>query len=341
MSSDRPSPNPLSPERLESLLDRFPERRIGLIGDLFLDRYLMIEPGVRELSIETGLEAYQVTEVRNSPGALGTVLSNLAALGVGYLLPLAVIGNDGQGDDLIRRLQRLTAVDHSQLIRSDQRLTPTYTKPMRRDEQGVWRELNRLDIRDRRPLNPSDQARLCERLDQHFAEVDGWIVLDQIVEPDWGVVNRSVRDHLRRWSQRDPERFLFVDSRQFLAEFDFGVLKCNRDELARQAGDDLETSLHHFAQRTGRTAFCTLGDEGIIAVDPAGERRFAPAIRVDGPVDIVGAGDAATSAIVAASLSGGSPLEACQLANLTASITIQKLGETGSASPAELREAML
>src|SRR5688500_13697825 len=70
-----------SSERLESLLCNFPNRKVGLVGDLFLDRYLDLAPGVKELSIETGLEAYQIPIIRNSPGAMGTVLNNLAALG--------------------------------------------------------------------------------------------------------------------------------------------------------------------------------------------------------------------------------------------------------------------
>ena len=54
--------------RLESLLATLPRLTIGLVGDLFLDRYLEIDPQMHELSIETGLEAYQITRMRNSPG---------------------------------------------------------------------------------------------------------------------------------------------------------------------------------------------------------------------------------------------------------------------------------
>ena len=58
----------VSLERLDSLLATLPKLKIGLVGDLFLDRYLDIDPEMSELSIETGLEAYQVTRIRNSPG---------------------------------------------------------------------------------------------------------------------------------------------------------------------------------------------------------------------------------------------------------------------------------
>jgi sugar/nucleoside kinase (ribokinase family) len=51
------------------------------------------------------------------------------------------------------------------------------------------------------------------------------------------------------------------------------------------------------------------------------------------PIDIVGAGDAATSGIVTSLLCGASEYEAAQVGNIVASITIQQLGTTGTATP--------
>ena len=48
-------------ELLEAILRTLPRLTIGLVGDLFLDRYLHLVPGSQELSIETGLEAYQMS----------------------------------------------------------------------------------------------------------------------------------------------------------------------------------------------------------------------------------------------------------------------------------------
>ena len=112
----------LSLARLESILDSLPRLTIGLVGDLFLDRYLDIEPGICEMSIETGLEAYQIPRIRNSPGALGTVLNNLAALGVGLLVPATVIGDDGHGYDLLKEVRKLP-VDASHVLAVSDRLT--------------------------------------------------------------------------------------------------------------------------------------------------------------------------------------------------------------------------
>ncbi|MBI2478834.1 MAG: carbohydrate kinase, partial [Planctomycetia bacterium] len=174
------------------MLSRFPGLTIGLVGDLFLDRYLDIEPGVEEISIETDLEAYQIASVRNSPGALGTVMNNLAALGVGRVVPVTVIGDDGQAYDLLKELRRLP-VDDSYVLQDANRLTPTYTKPLKQDAGGRWCELNRLDLRTRGPLSLVTTEQLGRSLRTAFANCDGLIVLDQINETNWGVVNEETR----------------------------------------------------------------------------------------------------------------------------------------------------
>ena len=346
----------ISLERLETLLARFGKLNVGLVGDLFLDRYLDIDPELAELSIETGLEAYQITRVRNSPGALGTVMNNLAALGVGRMTPATVLGDDGQAYDLGRALAAMP-VDSSHIVRDPARLTPTYTKPMKRDPAGVWRELNRLDLRNRAKMSGATLEKLLAHVDRVFAECDGLIVLDQVNEDDWGVVTREVRAHLAALSRARPEKLVFVDSRARIAQFDFGVLKPNLAEclasLGRSSGESAEFDLaaaqaaaRHLARQTGRPLFCTMGPRGMLAVgfEKQGEENLgdelaaieAPGYPVDGPIDTVGAGDSATAGIVASLLAGGTAIEAAAVGNLVASITVRQLGTTGTASPLQV-----
>ena len=83
--------------RLQDLLYRLPEVTILVVGDFFLDKYLIIDPSRAEPSLETGLEAHQVVETRCSPGAAGTVTSNLRALGV-RTIAIGGIGDHPDGD---------------------------------------------------------------------------------------------------------------------------------------------------------------------------------------------------------------------------------------------------
>jgi len=81
----------MSPERLEGLVDRFGRQRIAVLGDFFLDKYLEVDPRLAEQSLETAKIAHQVVGVRHSPGAAGTVMRNLAALGAGRLEAIGLI----------------------------------------------------------------------------------------------------------------------------------------------------------------------------------------------------------------------------------------------------------
>ena len=69
----------LSPLRLDELLGCFPQARIAVLGDFFLDKYLHVDPALEELSLETGKAARQVVDVSTSPGAAGTVAKSMSA----------------------------------------------------------------------------------------------------------------------------------------------------------------------------------------------------------------------------------------------------------------------
>ncbi|MCA9101373.1 MAG: carbohydrate kinase [Planctomycetales bacterium] len=337
-------------QRLEELLAAFPGERIGLLGDLFLDRYLQIAPELYETSIETYIEAFQIAEIRNSPGALGTIMNNLTALGVGTLVPVTVIGDDGHAYDLLQALSAMP-VDSTHVIQSSARNTPTYTKPMTRNAAGRPVELNRLDIRNRTPMPADLEAAVIARLGRVFAECDGLIVLDQVNEEGVGVVTPAVREQLAVLAEANPQKLVFVDSRAHIDRFRRGVLKPNLAECLKAMGRPLPAEAEsateealaagraaavELAQRHGETLFCTMGERGMLVVTPAEGAQEIAGFPVSGPIDFVGAGDSATSGIVSSLVAGASLAEAATVGNLVASITVQQIGTTGTATPQQV-----
>src|SRR5688572_18219069 len=138
----------LKPERLQEITSQYRSLKIGLVGDICLDRYFEIDPALEEISIETNLPVYNVTRVRCQPGGAGTILNNLVALGTGAIHPVAIIGEDGEGYELRRALQSLPGVSLDGIIESSQRRTFTYSKPLLVHKGKVPVELNRLDIKN-------------------------------------------------------------------------------------------------------------------------------------------------------------------------------------------------
>src|ERR1700744_405591 len=122
--------------RLQALLQGFPQRRIAVLGDFFLDKYLEVLPELAEPSLETGRVAHQVLAVRRYPGAAGTVVNNLAALGAGELHAIGAVGNDGEGYDLCQGLNKINCSTNG-LLRCPELLTPTYLKPRDQHVAGL------------------------------------------------------------------------------------------------------------------------------------------------------------------------------------------------------------
>ena len=179
--------------RLAEILAGFEDTRVLVVGDYFLDKYLDIDRSLAEISLETGLEAHQVVRVRCSPGAAGTVVSNLRALKV-QVSALGAIGDDGEGYELLRGLQS-QGVETAPLLRLGDYYTPTYTKPMMHEADGRIHELSRLDIKNRSPLATSLEDALIERLNDLVPGAQGVIIADQVPRAQ---LRRAYRPGTRR-----------------------------------------------------------------------------------------------------------------------------------------------
>ncbi len=336
---------------VERILAAAPGATVGVLGDLFLDRYLDIDAARNEPSVETGLTAYQVTRVRAYPGAAGTVVNNLSALGVGRIEPLSAIGDDGEGYELLQALRATRGVVLSGVVSAPDRRTPTYTKPMLHEAGSPPRELNRLDIKNRTPTPDAVTDAVLALLYSAWPRLDALIVLDQVSEADCGVVTTRVRDHLAQLGERDPGKFVLADSREQIGLFRNVCVKPNESECLaagfvvppkKYDRSDRAFAPLGLARLVNGVVFCTLGKQGIAVVPKPSDstslgRTDIPAYPVNGPVDICGAGDSCSAGITCAMMAGATPEQAAAFGNLVASITVQQLGVTGTASPDQVR----
>ena len=304
-----------------------------MIGDLFLDRYLT-STTLTEPSIETGLDAYQVVRVRSYAGRSARSSTTWGSRR-GTIRPIAFYGDDGEGYELQQALascQRCRAAKdfslHPVAANADR-----YTKPIlvRTGEQP--RELNRLDIKNRTPTSLAVEKIIIEYLETHWNEIDALIVLDQVSEPNCGVITDRVRARVGELAQRDPSKFILADSRERIREFQNVCVKPNQREAAMYPG-----GAPAFAMALGRHVFQTLGEDGIDLFAPDGKRLHVPAYGVNGPIDIVGAGDSTSAGIACAIMAGATFEQAAAFGNLVASITVQQIGVTGTATPDQVRE---
>jgi rfaE bifunctional protein kinase chain/domain len=338
----------MTPDRFQTITERYAKLRIALIGDFCLDRYLEIDPAREEISIETGLPVHNVVNLRTQPGGAGTILSNLIALGAGEVHPVGFCGEDGEGFELSRALEAQARVTTAHLLRTKLRRTFTYCKPLITERGKPPRELNRLDSKNWTPTPAPVEDKLIEAVHTLASKVDAMILLDQVDVLNTGVVTTRVLDTVREVAKQFPKLPIFADSRRGLRDFPPLIFKMNASELATLTSNAPTTDIAtvkktalRFAQQNGQPVFVTLSEHGIVGALPEGVAEHAPSLPVHEPIDIVGAGDSVMANLAMALAAGATLPEALELANAAASIVIHQLGTTGTASLAQLQEVLI
>ncbi len=323
--------------RFDAITSSYPKLRVAIVGDFCLDRYLEIDPAKGEISIETRLPVYNVVNVRAQPGAAGTILNNLVALGAGQIFPVGFCGLDGEGHELRDALQRRAGVNLDHFLRTPDRRTFTYCKPLVIESGKPPQELNRLDTKNWTPTPREIERQLVRALEEVSGRLDAIVVMDQVGMPETGVITRGMLAALGRLALNKPNLLILADSRRSLREFPPVTFKMNAAELAALTGSALEIdhirkSALECSRRLNRTVFVTLSERGILGAEPIGNCLHIPAWPVRGEIDVVGAGDAVTANLTVALAAGANLEEALHMANAAASVVIHQLGTTGTAS---------
>ena len=180
------------------------------------------------------------------------------------------------------------------------------------------------------------------------------MVMDQVDEPETGVVTNAVREALGAIARRRPTLPIFADSRRSLRGWPSLIFKMNRQELAAFLGRALEDGAAvqdaalELARRQRRPVFITLAEDGMMGADPGladgpeddAIAHRAPALPLRGSIDVVGAGDAVSANLIAALAAGADVGEALELANVAASVVVHQLGTTGVATVEDLRSLL-
>ena len=318
---------------MKEILEKVPQLGVLIVGDVCLDRWCRYNPDLAEASRETGIPRTAVVSTEVTPGAAGTVANNLAALGVGRVSVLSVVGNDGYGFELRHALGQ-RGIQSDLLVESPDVQTFTYTKLI--NNKTGQEDLPRIDFVNDRALPQSAVEAVVDRLQTVFDQFDVVIVCDQAESGCGGVVNEAVRDLIQELAPVYPDKVILADSRTHIADFRGVIAKPNHIEAGR-ASQNLFGRLDYSALRELMHApllLVTHGGEGVLLVTRDGEQwvRTRP---VENPVDICGAGDSFAAGFAIAYAATRDAVRAATFGNRVASITIMKPG-TGTASPEEI-----
>jgi rfaE bifunctional protein kinase chain/domain len=333
----------LDKQQLDDILAKTSTVKIGFVGDLCIDIYWKADMTRSELSRETPHYPLPVVEERMSPGGGGNVCANIAALRPARIEAVSVIGNDWRGKLLLSELNK-RGIDCSNLIVSDEVITSAYCKPIRMGISEVEYEDPRLDFCNYHPLLPAVEKALLSKLDQVVRDIDVLCVSDQLL---FGCLTPAVRQHIVHYAADGLK--VIVDSRNRVGEYRGVIMKPNEIEAWRvvqgtnlplsDSFDVYKDTAEKLAKLNGAPVCMTLGANGCLYSDNQATVHVK-AYPVKPPLDIVGAGDTFLAAFGVALGAGIDPVSACSFSNLASSVTVQKIGTTGTASPSELTHAI-
>ncbi len=330
----------LHPAELLPVFDRITRLKVGVIGDFALDLYFNLQTQTGERSLETGLDVHWGHRPRVSLGAAGNVVQNLLALGVEQVWAIGCVGSDLFGREMRHLFEQQGVHTDYLLTASEGWDTCVYTKPM----QGQT-EANRIDFGNRNTLSNNLFAQLLNALNHLLPQLDVLIINQQfghpLLTPDRILpLNDLIRQHRSVTYVADLR-----DSGLLMR----GVtLKVNTAELARFLKlappdmPDFNWCIEHgttLARQIDGLVVVTRGDVGIMCVG-ANEIRAVDGLALPGPLDTVGAGDTVVATLAATLSAGADLLHSLTIANLAAAVTVQKLGQTGTATPSEILQLL-
>lgn len=326
----------MNEQRLREITDRFAGNHVLVVGDFFLDRYLMIDSSLPSQPLVSGQTVRQVSEVLTRPNGAGAVAANLRAMGLS-VAALGLVGDDGEGHELRQNLRAL-GVDDGTLLTTPGRRTPTQTRPIVRDADGTLHELEGLDIRSRTPISSHSEEALIARLRALAPRAKAVVIVDQIVPTDQGSISTRVRTALTQMVWQFPDTPVIADSRANIGSFARMMIKPSIYEAVQAVFPDHQGEIDlNLIQQAGlalrervndSSVFITLGDQGMLVVSDNGISHIPATTQA--PTDTIQAGNTSLAALTAALCAGASPEEAAEVANLAAAVVLQQNSTTVS-----------
>jgi rfaE bifunctional protein kinase chain/domain len=339
--------------RLKRLIPRLRGKRIGVLGDLMLDRYLW--GTASRLSPEAAVPIVDFVEQSECLGGAGNVAANLASLGAKVEV-FGVVGGDEPGRAL-RACLDATGIADRGVIAESKRVTTVKTRIIAKHHQVV-----RVDHERREPLRPETEEKLLRLLFAALRRADALVLSDY----DKGLVTDAFADRvLSAAHQLRVPVFVKPKTSRLYAYRGARAIVCN----AKEAGFFVTRSLadEKSVEEAGRALLAhfgcsavliTRGETGMSLFEESSPRHlYIPATsfevtyaRVGQPgverggtgrqvFDLTGAGDTVLSVLALAVAAGASPADAAALANTAAGVVVGKLG-TATVSPKELAAAL-
>ena len=324
-------------KQLETILNDVVDAKIAIVGDFCLDAYWFIDESKSEVSVETGRMTRPVRTQKYSLGGAGNVANNLSALGIRKIYAFGVVGVDPFAPAMKTIMQKAGINTDYLLTQETDWATHVYAKPyVGDDEEG------RVDFGNFNQLADTKADELLQKLSALIPEIDVVIINEQVLS---GIHTPYFRENLVKLIGAFPEKLFIADSRHYNDQYEGSLRKLNDSEAAILCGmsgepvsyEDVCLAAETLFKRFGKPVFITRGSNGSLVIDGNGIEEIS-GLMILSRVDTVGAGDSYLAGVAAALAAGYDVTTAATLGSFVAGVTVQKLFQTGTATPDEVME---
>ncbi len=298
-------------ERLKALLHQFQGRRILVVGDLIVSRF--VEVAARKLAREAPVPAGDYVGETFLPGGAASLTRELVSLGASVSI-VGLTGNDEYGTWLKSEFSR-AGVTQSGIVSDPTRPTPLRTWIM----VNTFHTL-RIDREDRHDVPLATAKRLLEGAEPQVGDADCIIISDY----DRGSVTSYLIGGIVSLAHAKGKIVVGQPKMHHYLDFS-GVtyVKSNLGEAAHATGMAMvnDTSLRNMGVNLLSRLDCkailiTRGEEGVTLFDKENVTLFPPTGGRKNLFSKVGVRDAMTGVFALAVASGGNAYQAAVLSNV-------------------------
>lgn len=322
----------MNKEKLLNILDMFKGKKILVVGDIMLDKYIWGD--VSRISPEAPVQVVNVVKETYAPGGASNVASNASALN-GDVFMVGIAGNDEAKNILLEEL-KIRGVNTDGIFIDNEKPTTQKVRIVGRGQQ-----LLRFDYEKKGQTHKNIERSIVAFLEKIIEDLDVVIISDYAK----GVVTKELCSLLTRIAG-EHGKAIIVDPKPKHCDFysNATLITPNNSEASEMADiDDASEDAvfevgSRLLKRLNANVLITRGEKGMSLFEKDGSVINIPT-KAKEVYSIIGAGDTVVATAALALASGADLKEAAVLANIAAGIKVGKIG-TASVSIEEIKQSI-
>ena len=318
--------------KLLKILDNFKNKKILVIGDIMLDKYIWGD--VSRISPEAPVQVVNVLKETFEAGGAANVANNISALS-GSAFMVGITGNDEARNILLDELSKKN-IDTGGIFLDKDKPTTQKVRII-----GKSQQLLRVDYEKKEHVHKNIESSIIKFLEKSIMEVDAVVISDYAK----GVMTGEISRILIKMA-KENKKPIIVDPKPKHRELYVNVdlITPNNAEANEMSGfeDGTDETVMEMGNKLlkylNTNVLITRGEKGMSLFEKDGSITHIPA-KAKEVYSLIGAGDTVVATAALSIASGANLKEAALLANIAAGIKVGKIG-TSSVSVEEIKREL-